>query len=180
MCDPVTMTLAAVSAGSQVGQARGAKSQAYAEAGQMDYQAALDRDNAALEAGMIRRAGERERGQTLAGIVASGVKIGEGSALDAEREVMENAAEDEYLTILQGERSARALELSARQRRAAGRAAKRAGYIGAATSLLSAGANGFGSFKGWDAGGFNGTNDRGPFGVGSAPDWHTRNGRGGD
>lgn len=143
MCDPVTMTLATVQAVGAVQQGRAAKSQAYGEARQMDYQAAVERDNAAAEAAVIRRMGERARGETLAGAAASGIKIGEGSALDAERQVMEDAATDEYLALLTGDRNARSLEASASQRRAAGRAARNAGYMQGFTSLLSAGSKGF-------------------------------------
>lgn len=147
MCDPVTMTLATVQAVGSISQGRAAKNQAYGEARQMDYQAAVERDNAAAEAAVIRRMGERARGETLAGIAASGIKIGEGSALDAERQVMEDAAVDEYMALLTGERNARSLEMSAKQRRAAGRAARNAGYISGFTSLLSAGSKGFGTTK---------------------------------
>lgn len=145
MCDPVTMMVSAmgVQAVGSIAGGRAAKSQAYGEARQMEYQAAVERDNAAAEAAVIRRMGERARGEALAGAVASGIKIGEGSALDAERQVMEDAAVDEYMALLTGERNARSLELSAKQRRAAGRAARNAGYLGGFTSLLSAGAKGF-------------------------------------
>ena len=144
MCDPLTMIVASagVQAVGSVAQGRAAKSQAYGEARQMEYQAAVERDNAAAEAGMIRRMGERARGETLAGVVASGLKIGEGSALDAERQVMEDTEIDAQLALLTGDRTARSLKASASQRRAAGRAASRAGYMQGVTSLLSAGARG--------------------------------------
>jgi hypothetical protein len=145
MCDPLTITMASagVQAVGAVSQGRAAKSQAYGEAGQLDYQAALERDNAVAEAALIRRAGDRARGETLAGIAGAGIKIGEGSALDAERQVMEDAEVDAQLALLTGDRSARSLEASAKQRRAAGRAASRAGYMQGFTSLLSAGSRGY-------------------------------------
>lgn len=145
MCDPLTITMAAAGAQAvgSITQGRAAKSQAYAEAGQLDYQAAVERDNAAAEAAVIRRMGERQRGETLAGAVASGIKIGEGSALDAERQVMQDSAVDAQLAILTGDRNARSLQASASQRRAAGRAARDAGYLQGFTSLLSAGSRGY-------------------------------------
>jgi hypothetical protein len=145
MCDPLTITMASAgfSAAGSISQGQAAKQQAYGEAGQLDYQAAVERDNAAAEAGIIRRMGQRARGETLAGAVASGIKIGEGSALDAERQVMEDAAIDEQLALLTGDRNARSLEASAAQRRASGRAARQAGYLQATTSLLSAGSRGY-------------------------------------
>lgn len=144
MCDPLTIVAASVGvqAAGTIAQGKAAKSQADAEAGQLDYQAAVERDNAAAEAALIRRAGARARGETLAGTVASGIKIGEGSALDAERQVMQDSEVDAQLAILTGDRSARSLTSSAAQRRAAGRAARNAGYLQAGTSLLSAGARG--------------------------------------
>jgi hypothetical protein len=142
MCDPVTMTFATIQAVGSMQQGKAAKAQAYGEAGQMDYQAAVERDNAAWEARSIRREGEGMRGDTLSSVAAAGIKIGEGSALDAERQVMQDYAEDEAMALLNGERRARALNESARQTRSAGRAAKRGSYFTAATSLLSAGAQG--------------------------------------
>ena len=161
MCDPVTM-LAGVGAGlnvvGQVGQGRAADRQARGAAAESEYQAALALDDAQAEAANIRRAGARQRGETLAGIAASGVKIGEGSAGDAERQVMEQAARDEYMTILTGDRQASAYRRQAANQRAAGRDARRAANIGAFSSLLSAGGS-FARASGWRSNGpgFSGT-----------------------
>ena len=154
MCDPVTVfaTATAVQAGGNVLQGRAARRQANDAAAQSDYQAAVEADNAKLEARMIRRQGERQRGETLSSIAASGVKIGEGSALDAERQVMEDAAHDEYMALLTGQRRSSAFRQEASNQRRAGRGAWRAGLITAGTSLLSAGAA-YGKAAGWRAGG---------------------------
>jgi hypothetical protein len=79
------------------------------------------------------------RGETLAAVAASGVKIGEGSALDAERQVMQDFETDAAIAILSGDRSASVSMANATSRRRSGRDAQRAGYINAGTSLLSAG-----------------------------------------
>jgi hypothetical protein len=150
MCDPVSMlvTATAVQAGSSIMQGNAQRKQANADAAQSDYQAAVERSNAQAEATIIRRQGQRQRGETLSSIVASGVKVGQGSALDAERQVMQDASHDEYMALLTGERRAAGLNQEASMRRRAGRDAQRAGQIGAFTSLLSAGGN-YAKSTGW-------------------------------
>lgn len=161
MCDPVTMIATAATTMNVVGQVKQGKAadrQARGAAAESEYQAAQALDDAQAEAANIRRAGDRQRGETLAGIAASGVKIGEGSTLDAERQVLEQAARDEYMTILTGERQASAYRRQAANQRAAGRDARRAANIGAFSSLLSAGGS-FAKASGWRSNGpgFSGT-----------------------
>jgi hypothetical protein len=139
MCDPVTVAFASMQAVGSMQQGNAAKKQANAQAQQDEYQAAIARDAAAMDARNIRRAGRFQRGETLASIAASGVKIGEGSALDAERYVMETSETDAAIAILGGERQGQAFEQQAAQTRAQGRSAQRAGWLNAGTSLLSAG-----------------------------------------
>lgn len=140
MCDPITLavTMAGVQAVGSIQQGRQANKAAGQQAAQYEQQAEWERDNAEGEAARIRRAGSVQRGQTLGALAASGVKIGEGSALDVERQVMEDYARDEYLALLTGDRTARNLRASAGQTRRAGRDARNAGYVTAGTSLLSA------------------------------------------
>jgi hypothetical protein len=158
MCDPVSIIGTTLSVAGQVQQGRAARRQANAAAAEDEYQAAVERSNAQAEADVIRRAGRKQRGETLAGIAASGVKIGEGSALDAEREVMESVERDAYLTILTGERRGSAYEREAEMKRRAGRDAARSANISAFGSLLSAGA-GYARASGWrlNGPGFSGT-----------------------
>jgi hypothetical protein len=161
MCDPVSM-LATVGTGMNViggiQQGKAADRQARGAAAESEYQAVAALDDARAEAANIRRAGAQQRGETLAGVAASGVKIGEGSALLAEREVMEQASRDEYMTILTGERQASAYRRQAANLRAAGRDARRAANLGAFSSLLSAGGS-FAKASGWRSNGpgFSGT-----------------------
>lgn len=158
MCDPVTMTMAGIQAFGQYQHGQAAKGQADIEAAEMDRQAAYERAIAQGEAAQIRRAGGAARGETLAATVASGVKVGEGSALDAERQVMTDYAQDEAMALLNADLRAKALESSASNRRRAGRAARRAAVINVATSLLSSGAQGL-QASGWRSRGpgFSGT-----------------------
>lgn len=144
MCNPVAIMWAGAAV-SAVGAARKGTAQKNAEddaASSLDYQAAVDRDNAQAEAELIRRQGERDRGASIASAAASGVKIGEGSTLDAERQILADSEVDAALTIMNGERQARGLEAQARTRRRAGRDAQIAGFLEGAGSLLSQGARG--------------------------------------
>jgi len=158
MCDPITMIAATASAVGSIQQGKAQQAQANAMAGESEYQAGVARSNAQAEAFNIRRAGARQRGDTLSSVVASGVKIGEGSALDAERQVMEDASRDEYMALLTGERQSSAYLREAENQRRAGRDARRAGNIGAFTSLLSAGGS-YAKASGWRSNGpgFSGT-----------------------
>jgi hypothetical protein len=126
-------------------QAVAAGRAAESDADDMEYQAALSRDQGQAEAQRIRRAGRRQRGETVATLAGSGVKVGEGSALDAERTVMQDYEQDAAISILNGDRQADVLERRARGRRRAGSTAGMAGMLGGAGSLLGQGANFFGS-----------------------------------
>lgn len=165
MCDPVSLMLAGttVSVAGQLQQGRAAKRAADADAARMDYQALIEQDNALATAQQIRREGVRERGQTLGAIAASGVEVGQGSALDAEREVMTDAETDAYLAILNGERAAQGLRSDAQSTRRAGRDARRAANVAAVGTLLSAGAQGMRA-SGWRSAGpgFSGTQPPAP------------------
>lgn len=139
MCNPLAflITSAGMNAGSQIAGGITAKGNANLQAADMEYQAAVERDNAQQQATAIRRQGERDRGTTVTNIAASGVKIGDGSAADAERQVLQDAMTDERLAILRGDQTDRQLKARAAITRRAGRDALRAGYMGAATSLMS-------------------------------------------
>ena len=188
MCNPAAFMIvgAGMQASSAISSGITAKGNANLQAGDLEYQAAVERDNAQAAAEYYRREGQRTRGSTVAAVAASGVVVGDGSAGDAERQVVQDSMTDERLALLRGDQTARQLQARATITRRAGRDALRAGYLNAATSLMSS----YGSYSrasgtsfnpaGWDAGGFNGTNDRGFLSTGSASDWWARNGRGGD
>lgn len=164
MCDPMSIMMAAgtgLQIGSQISAGRTAEANARLEAADMDYQAAMERDNAALMARTYRREGRAARGQVLAAVAASGVKIGEGSALDAEREVMTDSETDAELAILRGEQTARGLKARAKITRIAGRQARRAANLQAFGTLLSAGAQGM-KASGWRANGPGWSNQQAP------------------
>jgi hypothetical protein len=149
MCAPQLMLAATVmQAAGSIRQGNAAARQYSDAAAQDDYQAGIERSNASAEAARIRVAGERQHGATLAGVAASGIKIGEGSALDAERQVMQDASRDEYMTLLTGARRSDAFLREAAMKRAAARDARRAGNVSTFTSLLGSGGN-FLKASGW-------------------------------
>jgi hypothetical protein len=163
MCNPTALMIAGtgLQIGSQISAGRTAEANARLEAADMDYQAAMERDNASLQARSIRREGRAVRGQVLGSIVASGVKVGEGSALDAERDVMTDSETDAELAILRGEQTGRGLNTRATLTRMAGRQARRAANLQAFNTLLSAGAQGM-KASGWRANGPGWSNQQAP------------------
>ncbi|OWQ92033.1 hypothetical protein CDN99_06655 [Roseateles aquatilis] len=173
-----------VAIGGQLQQGRAAQRAANESAAQDEYTALVEQDNALAQAQQIRRQGESARGQMLAAVASSGVKIGAGSTLDAERQVMQDYETDASMAILTGNRSAAGLRGQAELTRRAGRNARAASNIAAFNTLLSSGSQGMklagGSLSGWDARGPNGTNDRSAVSVGNNMDWFLRNGTSGD
>ena len=142
MCNPLMIAGAAVTAVGGIRQGVTARREGKEQEADLNYQAAVERDNAQAEAQQLRRQGERDRGTTLAAAAASGVKIGEGSVLDAEREVMQDAETDASMAILNGERRARGLNTQAGRSRRAGRNAAYTAGLSTASSLLSMGSRG--------------------------------------
>lgn len=149
MCDPLTLLAGgtALRVASSVASGNAAESAANQDAKNLEYQGMVEYDNALAESSRIRRAGARARGETLAGIAASGVRVGSGSALDVEREVMTDYETDAAMAVLNGDRARRGAFQQASMARRAGRDARRSGYLSAASSLLSSGSGGFGSYS---------------------------------
>jgi hypothetical protein len=139
MCNPALIVMGAATVIGGVRKINAEKTANNEAAASLDYQAAVDRDNALAEAQQIRRVGRRNLGSTLAAIGASGVKIGEGSAADAERLVMQDTETDAAMAILNGERAARGLNSKAFTRRRAAREAVESGVIQIGSSLMSRG-----------------------------------------
>ena len=184
----VAVAVTGFNALNQIQQGRYANAQAQLQAGQMDYRAKVEEENALKTAQIIRNAGRKQVGQANAAYAAAGVKVGEGSALEIERQIDTNVEHDAFQAILDGQRKAIGLRTDADLTRISGKQQESAGYVNAVGTVLQ-GASSYmratggwktGSLSGWDAGGFNGTNDRGRISVGSNTDWFMRNGKGGD
>lgn len=110
------------------------------QAHQSEEDAVAEREAASLKAKKIKRGGESQQSQAIADLAASGVSVGSGTAVRIAGEIASDAAEDEMQTLLYGSRRASRFEEEAGFRRSAGRRAQTGGYLNAASSLLSTGA----------------------------------------
>jgi len=118
-----------------------------------DYQAAqaeADAEAAAaaakVEAEKIRKAGTKQAAQANAAFAASGVETGSGSALRITSDIIGDAEEDAYTTLVNGGNSAARLNAQAQADRISGRNAATASYVNASGSLLQAGST---AYNGW-------------------------------
>ena len=148
MCDAMTMGMALVQAGGQYGQGRAAEINAGAQSDALQFQGRMAVEDAQAEAKRIRRASTEAQGAAVAAQSASGVKVGDVSALDVERQIAQDYTTDEYMAILTGQRQQRGAEINADQVRRAGRDARRASQVAASATLLGAGA-GSSRASGW-------------------------------
>lgn len=132
MCEPTTMMMAAtaVSAGGSIigGQQRGAE---------LDSQAGQVMAAGADQARKIRRQTQADRGGAVAAMAASGVKIGEGSALETERQIMTIGEEDAMMTLIGARQQARSLRNQASSERLGGWLNAGATVLGGASKLPS-------------------------------------------
>jgi hypothetical protein len=146
------LTLTAVNALGQVQQGKTARAQANIQAGLSEYQAQVEQDNALKMAEIIRRAGRKQVGQANAAFAGAGVKVGEGSAAEVERDITQGYEQDAFQAILEGNRRARGLQTDAAMERAQGRMAQAAGYVNAVGTVLGGAYQGMKS-NGWRTGG---------------------------
>ncbi|MFT3720416.1 hypothetical protein [Pseudorhodoferax sp.] len=129
-----------------------------AQARQLEAQAAGERDTGVAQAERILRATRRERGAARAGIAASGTALDEFSLIN-EQAIQEAGEMDAAMSILTGQRRARATQTQAAAARAEGR-------IGAMGSLLNGVAGVYSGWKGAKGGGL-GTS------LGGSSAWYT-------
>lgn len=107
------------------------------EATQEGYQVNAD---ARLQARNIRRLANEVRGQAAASYAASGVDVGEGSPLEAQRTITQQSEEDALFTLLGAKQRSQELNRE-------GQAAWNASWLGGGASALRAGSS-YGS-GGW-------------------------------
>lgn len=67
-------------------------------------QAAGEADARKAQAEKIRKMGKFQRGETKASLAASGVKLGEGTALELDKSIIQSSEEDALSAILSGNR----------------------------------------------------------------------------
>lgn len=159
----MSFVMVGVSAFSQIQQGRDAKAVADMNAGQSDYQAQVEDQNALKTAQLIRRQGRRVQGAANASYAAAGVQVGQGSAAAVEAEIITDTEHDAYQALLEGGRRARGLRTEATLGRIGGKMAETAGYVNAANTALSGAYSGMKS-NGWrsQGEGFSGTQKPAP------------------
>lgn len=143
------MLMGVGSAIGQIGQGNADRIRANAQAALDDYLADVQQKDSLKEAELIRKAGRRQVGAAVAAYAGAGVVVGEGSALETERQIDQDVEHDAYQAIIEGNSRALGLRTEGKLSRIAGRQAQVAGYVNAAGSLL---ASGYRGTRGWKTG----------------------------
>ena len=89
----------------------------------------------------------RQVGQANAAFAGAGVKVGEGSAREVERQINQDVEHDAFQTILEGDRRSLGLKTQATMARIDGSMKQTAGYVNAAGSLLATGYQAYTKWK---------------------------------
>lgn len=139
----VAVAVGTINAAGQIMSGRNAEAQAGLQAMQLEYQAGIEEASALKTAGLIRKAGRLQVGQTTAAYAASGVQVGQGSAAEVEREINQGVEQDAFQTILDGGRRAGGLRTEATMARIEGRNRRRAATVAAVGTMLSTGAQAY-------------------------------------
>jgi hypothetical protein len=93
-----------------------------AEADVLEGQAVATLDAAKAEADRFRRATTRARGQARAALAGAGVDVTQGTPLVIDEDIARRGEQEALMTLLTGERGARALRFKAQTERAVGNA----------------------------------------------------------
>lgn len=141
MCDPVTLMMVAggVSAMGQIQQGQQQKEMYNFQAQQALNEGAYAADAAQAQAEKFRRAGRLQRGEAKAALAASGVKLGEGSALEVDKNIMQSSEQDALSAILSGKRAQTSAGQEAQMLGKAGQYAQANSVLGAAGTVAQAG-----------------------------------------
>lgn len=148
----VTVAVTGVSALNSISQGHTAKAQGALQQQADNYAAGVEEQSALETARIIRKAGARTVSAQTAAYAGAGVKVGEGSAAEVERQTNLDVEHDAFQALLEGSRRARGLRTQGAFAMGQGNAAQTAGYLNAATTVL---AGGYGVLKssGWRANG---------------------------
>lgn len=142
MCTGMEILMAVGTATSVMGQIQQGQQQREmynAQAQQTLNDAAYRADAAKAQAEKIRKAGKAQVGEANAALAASGVKIGEGTPLEVQKTITQNAEEDALSAILSGKRTTAAAQEEARLLGKAGDNAVKSSVLGAAGTAMTAG-----------------------------------------
>jgi hypothetical protein len=142
MCTGISMALMAVSAAagavSSIQQGRQQKAWADYQAEQAQADANAERGAAEVQAEKIRKMARIQAGEARAQLAGSGVDVGEGTALNINADIYGRAEEDAVMIIFGGADRAKRGEAEASGLKMKGAQAQQAGYLNAASSVLSA------------------------------------------
>lgn len=138
---------AAISAIGSYQQGQAQKKMYEEQAQQSVNEGAYRADAAKAQAEKIRKAGRAQIGETRASLAASGVKVGEGTALELERDISQNVEEDALSALLSGKRSTDAAQQEAKMLNRAGANSAKSGAYSAAGTVLSAAGSIAGGWK---------------------------------
>lgn len=140
MCTGFEIAALAMAAGSAIYAGTQQEKAADVNAEIAHRQGEADKDAATAQAEKIRNAARRQAGEANAALAASGVAIGEGTALRINEDIYRTSEEDAYSVLLTGNRRQRSANDEAGVLRGQGDAAMTGGLINAGASVLSTGA----------------------------------------
>jgi hypothetical protein len=139
---------AVVGAYSSIQQGKQQQKMADDQAQQAVNDGAYQQDAAKAQAEKIRKLGALQKSEARAALAASGVKVGEGTALEVEKEITAASEEDALTALLGGKRSAQSMQEEARLLTKAGTNARNNANTSALASVASAGARAYSGWKG--------------------------------
>lgn len=139
---------AGISAYSAIQQGEQQKEWGDYQAAQAQADANAEKSAAEVHAEKIRKLARIQAGEASASLAGSGVDVGEGTALNINKDIYGRAEEDAVMTIFGGvDRAARG-NAEAAGYKLKGEQAQQSGYLNATSSLLSAAGN-YGRASGW-------------------------------
>lgn len=129
----------AVGVGSAIYSGQQQKQAADTQAQIAENDAAYASDAARAHAEKIRKAGRAQRGEAKAALASSGVKLGEGTALEVDKSIIQNSEQDALSAILSGDRALKSGDDQASMLRASGDSAQTSSVLQAGGTIISSG-----------------------------------------
>lgn len=136
MCTGPELALLFVSTASTVMAASAQADAADAQATQAANEGEYRRDAAKAQAERIRRAGRSQRSAAQAALAGSGVKLGEGTALEVDKQIATDSEKDALSAILSGDRAYASGKAEASALSSYGESQQIGGYMSAAGNVL--------------------------------------------
>ena len=143
----ITIAAAAYGAYSSYQSGQQAKLNSEAQSDQAQADANTEKSAAVVQAERIRKLARIQASQATASLAASGVDVGEGSAININEEIIGNAEEDAALTIFGGGNRAQRLNTDASNYRLVGSQAQSSANGQAASTVLSGGSSAYSNWK---------------------------------